>query len=95
MPLDTVIRDPRQNIILRPDDVVAALYRPYSFVALGATGRNEELPFEARPASTLSQGARSASPGLQDARANVKGVFIFRFEDPAACLRATAQGSPP
>lgn len=91
MPLDTVIRDPRQNIILRPDDVVAALFQPYSFVALGATGRNEELPFEAT-GITLSQALGRVS-GLQDARANVKGVFIFRFEDPAALPPATAQAA--
>ena len=31
--------------------------------------------------------------GLQDARADVKGVFIFRFEDPAAVDPALAAGT--
>lgn len=35
MPLDTIIRDPAQNIVLRPGDVVTALFQPYSFTALG------------------------------------------------------------
>lgn len=81
LPLEAILRDPRQNIRLKPNDVVTALFQPYSFTALGATGRNEEIPFEAT-GITLSQ-ALGRAAGLQDARADAKGVFIFRFEDPA------------
>lgn len=84
LPLDVIIRDPQQNIRLQPDDVVTALFQPYSFTALGAAGRNEEIPFEAT-GLTLSQ-ALGRVAGLQDARANAKGIFIFRFEDPGALL---------
>lgn len=80
-PLDAVIRDPRQNIHLQPDDVVTATFQSLSFTALGATGRNEEIPFEAT-GITLAQ-ALGRAAGLQDARADAKSVFIFRFEDPA------------
>lgn len=83
MPLDTVIGDPRQNIRLQAGDVVTALYQPFSFTALGATGRNEEIPFEST-GLTLAQ-ALGRAQGLQDARADARGVFIFRFE-PAAML---------
>ena len=38
-----LVRDPRQNIILRSDDVVTALYQPYSFTVMGATGKNDEV----------------------------------------------------
>lgn len=81
MPLETVIRDPRQNVFLEPNDVMTVLFQPFSFVALGATNRNEEVPFEAT-GLTLAQALGRVS-GLQDARANVKGVFLFRLEDPA------------
>lgn len=81
MPLDTVIRDPRQNIRLRPDDVVAVLFQPFSFIALGASNLNAEVPFEATGMS-LSQ-ALGRIGGLRDERANVRGVFIFRYENPA------------
>ena len=80
LPLETVIRDPRQNVRLQPDDVMTLLFRPYSFTALGAVGRNGELPFEAT-GLTLAQALGRIS-GLDDARANAKGVFIFRFERP-------------
>lgn len=80
MALDSVILDPRQNIMLQPGDVVTALYQPLSFIALGATGKNEEVVFEAQGISLAQALARSG--GLQDQRADAKGVFIFRFEDP-------------
>lgn len=92
LPLETVIRDPHQNIRLQPDDVVTALFQPYSFTALGAAGRNEELPFEGT-GITLAQ-ALGRVAGLQDTRADVKGVFIFRLEDPAALDPATRASAP-
>ena len=91
MPLETVIEEPRENIRLQPDDVVTALFQPYSFVALGATGRNEELTFEGTGIN-LAQAIGRVS-GLQDARADVKGVFIFRLEDPAALPAAIREGA--
>lgn len=87
LPLDTVIRDPRQNIRLQPDDVITALFQPFSFTALGATGSNAELPFEGT-GITLSQ-ALGRVGGLQDFRADVRGVFLFRLEDPSALDPAT------
>lgn len=81
MSLEAVIRDPRQNIRLLAGDVVTLLFQPYSFTVLGASRANSEVPFEAT-GLTLSQ-ALGRMGGLDDQRANPKGVFIFRFEDPA------------
>lgn len=79
MPLDSIIRDPKQNILLKPGDVVTALFQPQSFSVLGATGKNEEIPFEAQGISLAQALARSG--GLNDSRADARGVFVFRFED--------------
>lgn len=95
MPLEAVIRDPRQNVMLQPDDVMTVLFQPYSFVALGATSRNEELAFEAT-GITLAQ-AMGRAAGLQDNRADVKGVFLFRLEEVGALPpeeQATARTTP-
>jgi polysaccharide export outer membrane protein len=81
MPLEALIRDPRQNVIVQPNDVVTALFQPYSFTAFGATGNNNELPFEAT-GITLAQ-AMGRAGGLRDERADVRGVFIFRLEEPS------------
>lgn len=91
LPLETVIKDPRQNIRLQPDDVVTALFQPFSFTALGATGRNEEISFEGT-GITLAQ-ALGRVGGLQDQRANVRGVFLFRLENPSALDPATTAGA--
>ncbi|MGK8198700.1 polysaccharide biosynthesis/export family protein [Burkholderia cepacia] len=99
MPLETVIRDPRQNVPLRAGDVVTALYQPYSFTALGATGKNEEINFEAQ-GITLAQ-ALARAGGLQDSRSDAQGVFIFRLEDaktlqwPTQPVRTTVDGKVP
>ena len=82
MPLDVIIRDPKQNIVLQPDDVITLSYQPLSFTALGATGKNEEINFEVQGIS-LSQ-ALARSGGIQDNRANADGVFIFRYESAKA-----------
>ena len=82
LPLDLIIRDPKQNISLQAGDVVTALFQPLSFTVLGATGKNEELNFEAQGISLTQALARAG--GLQDARANARGVFVFRLEDAGA-----------
>ncbi|MGO3130532.1 MAG: polysaccharide biosynthesis/export family protein [Alcaligenes sp.] len=81
MALDTIIRSPQQNIMLKPGDVITALYQNQSFSILGATGKNEEVPFEAQGISLVQALARSG--GLDTSRADARGVFIFRFEDAA------------
>lgn len=79
LPLETIIRDPKQNIVLQPSDVVTVYFQPLSFTVLGATGKNDEITFEAQ-GITLSQ-AMGRVGGLNDARADSKAVFIFRLEE--------------
>jgi polysaccharide biosynthesis/export protein len=98
LPLDSVITDPSQNIVLQPGDVLTVLFQSNSLMLLGATTRNEELNFEAQGISLAQALARAG--GLQDNRANPQGVFIFRFEDPAVVgiqnpARTTADGRVP
>jgi polysaccharide export outer membrane protein len=99
LPLDSIIADPEQNIMLQPGDVVTAIHQPFSLTVLGATGANREMEFEGQ-GITLAQ-ALGRAGGLQDQRADARGIFIFRFEDPALLpnVRAnaprTAQGKVP
>lgn len=82
MPLAQVINDPRQNIPLFPGDTVSVLYQPNTFTAFGATGKNDEISFEA-PGISLAQ-ALARTGGLNDNRADPRGVFVFRMEERAA-----------
>jgi polysaccharide export outer membrane protein len=100
MPLESVIRDPRQNVFLRPGDIVTAYFQSRSFTVLGAAGKNEEVKFEAQ-GITLAQ-ALGRIGGIRDDRANPHGVFIFRFAEPAmvdpvkaASVRHTPEGKIP
>ncbi|MCC7007169.1 MAG: polysaccharide export protein [Ottowia sp.] len=94
LPLNTIIRDPKQNIVLHPGDVVTSLFQPLSFTVLGASGKNEEINFEAQGISLAQALARSG--GLQDQRADARGIFIFRFESPhiAAQSGSTSSATP-
>jgi polysaccharide export outer membrane protein len=87
MPLQAVVRDARQNVVLQRDDIITALYQPNSFTVLGAAGRNEEIRFEG-VGLTLTQ-ALGRIGGLQDMRADPKGVFLFRWESPATVRSLT------
>ncbi len=99
LPLQTVIRDPQQNVPLRAGDVVTALFQPYSFLALGATGKNQEINFEAQ-GITLAQ-AMARAGGLEDGRSDAQGVFVFRMEKadalnwPRQPARSTVDGKVP
>ena len=89
MPLDTVIRDPAQNVRLRPGDVVSTFARRYSFTVLGAAAKSGEVPFDAT-GITLARALGRVS-GLQDFRADPRGLFLFRWEEPDKRL-ADARG---
>ena len=91
LPLDSIIADPEQNIMLQPGDVVTAIHQPFSLTVLGATGVNREMEFEGQ-GITLAQ-ALGRAGGLQDQRADARGIFIFRFEDPSR-LPAVRADSP-
>ncbi len=99
LPLQTLIRDPRQNVRLHAGDVVTVLYQPYSFLALGATGKNQEINFEAQ-GITLAQAIARAG-GLEDSRSDARGVFVFRLENvdaipwPNTPVRTTVDGKVP
>jgi polysaccharide export outer membrane protein len=98
MPLQAITQDPRQNIPLRAGDVITALYQPASLTVLGASGRNQELSFETQGISLAQALARSG--GLNDALADARGVFVFRFEagsalDWPATATRTVEGRVP
>ena len=92
MPLESIIRDPKQNILLKPGDVITALFQPQSFSVLGATGKNAEVPFETQGISLAQALARSG--GLIDNRADARGVFIFRFEDAKLVAASNPKTTP-
>lgn len=84
VPMTTVVSNPRENIYLRPGDVLTLVRDPQTFLAVGAVGNATELPFGAE-GITLAQ-ALAKARGLSDFQADPTGTYLFRFE-PAAVVR--------
>ena len=80
LPLIQITQDPRQNIILQAGDVITSTLQPYSFTALGASGKAGEINFESQGISLAKALGRVG--GLQDNLADASGVFVFRYESP-------------
>ena len=81
MPMQTLIANPEENVFVLPGDVINVARDPQTFTAIGATGANAVVPFEAL-GITLDQAIGRAG-GLADARADPAGVFVIRQELPS------------
>lgn len=89
--MSRVISDPRENIYVRPGDVITVIRDPQFFMTYGATGRTAEINFETEGV-TLAQALTKAG-GLVDSRASPHGVFVFRMET-VAVARALGVDNP-
>jgi len=78
VPFNILLADARENVYVRPGDVLTVVREPQRFTAFGGTGRNELIQFDAA-GMTLEQ-ALARAGGLLDFRADSTGVFLLRFE---------------
>jgi polysaccharide export outer membrane protein len=78
IPMQAILRDPKENIPVAPGDVITVAREPQTFTAIGATGTNNVISFDALGLS-LEQAIGKAG-GLNDQRADPEGVFLIRFE---------------
>jgi len=85
-----ILADPKENIYVRPGDVITVVQEPQSFTAFGGTQQNASVPFNAT-GITLDEAIAKAG-GLLDNRADASGVFLLRFEP--AMLAAQLQPPP-
>jgi polysaccharide export outer membrane protein len=82
--LSRIVHDPRENIFIRPNDVIFISHEAPTFTALGALnqnvfGFNSEITFDVETL-TLSQAIGKAG-GLNDQQSDPGEVFIYRYED--------------
>jgi polysaccharide biosynthesis/export protein len=91
VPVQMLLADPRENIFVRPGDVITVERTPQTFTVAGATGANAMIPFDAR-GLTLEEALGKAG-GLQDMRADPDGVFVMRYE-PVDLVKQFPQASP-
>jgi len=89
---NTLLSDPRENVYVRPDDVITVIRQPQTFTAFGGgTERNASVPFDA--AGISLEEAIAKAGGILDARADPTGIFLLRFE-PAALVTELVPGRP-
>jgi polysaccharide biosynthesis/export protein len=82
--LSSIVHDPRENIFIRPNDVLFLTRESPTFTALGALnqnvfGFNSEISFDTETL-TLSQAIGKAG-GLNDQQSDPAEVFVYRYED--------------
>ncbi|MBO0906612.1 polysaccharide export protein, partial [Jiella sp. MQZ13P-4] len=84
MPFSELVDDPTEDVYVRPGDVVLMTRQPRTYVALGATGRSDQLPLQGYEMSLAE--ALAQVGGLNPALANPMGVFVLRREAGAEML---------
>jgi polysaccharide export outer membrane protein len=82
--LSRVVHDPRENIFVRPNDVIFLTREAPTFTALGALnqnvfGFNSEIPFDVETL-TLAQ-AMGKAGGLNDNQSDPRELYVYRYED--------------
>ena len=81
--LSSVVHDPRENIFIRPDDVIFLTRESPTFTALGALnqnvfGFNSEIPIDVETL-TLAQ-AMGKAGGLNDQQSDPSELYVYRYE---------------
>jgi len=80
VPMEKIVSDASENVYVWPGDTITVFRTPRTFSGFGATTNNLQVPFGAEKLN-LAQAIAKAG-GLQDARSDPEGVFLFRFEPP-------------
>ena len=89
IPLDSLLKDPAKNVIMRGGDQLIVEEEERYFVAVGSTTREELVYFHQERITALE--AVSLLGGLNDARANPQGLFILR-QYPKSAVRHDETG---
>jgi polysaccharide export outer membrane protein len=79
--LKDLYANPAMDIALRPGDVILVEADQRSFTAMGATGAQTQVKFEAQSMTAIE--ALAQVGGLQTNTADPTGVFVLRDESPA------------
>jgi len=91
--LTRVVNDARENIYVRPGDVITVVRDPQTYMILGAATHDAQIPFQSEGA-TLAE-ALSNAGGLNDNQADPTGVFVFRYEPVGVIRQLRPDWTPP
>lgn len=88
IPLQRIVDDTRENLVLEPGDTVFVLHAPRSFLVLGAALKVAQFQFETEQVSLAEAVAHGGGPS--ELTANISQVFLLRTESPALVRRLLA-----
>jgi len=77
-PFGALIYEPVNNIYVHPNDTIYLYREPQTFLAFGAVGTQQQIPFGSWKLSLAE--AISKAGGLVDTQANPASVFLYRGE---------------
>jgi polysaccharide biosynthesis/export protein len=85
-PFGAVVYEPANNVYVHPNDTIYLYREPQTFLAFGAVGTQQQVPFGAWRLSLAE--AISKAGGLVDVQADPASVFLYRGEarDVAAAM---------
>lgn len=86
-PMGALIYEPANNVFVHADDTLFLYREPQTFLAFGALGRQQQIPFGTWRISLAE--AVSKAGGLIDGQADPGSVFLYRGE---TCEVAAAMG---
>ena len=89
IPARELLANPARDTIVRGGDRIVVEPDQRTFIALGATGRQEVVSFEREELTALE--ALSSIGGLADRRADIRGVMVLR-EYPTSAVRPDGLG---
>lgn len=85
IPLQQVLANPGDNVVVKPSDTIVLVRNPKTFVVMGAVTKVAQFPMDAERV-TLAEGIARAG-GTMDAYGNLAGIFLLRSE-PTALARS-------
>jgi polysaccharide export outer membrane protein len=77
-PFGALVYEPANNIYVHPNDTIYLYREPQTFLAFGALGNQQQIPFGAWRISLAEAVAKAG--GLRDTEADPASVFIYRGE---------------
>lgn len=87
--LKSIIENPSENIRVKPGDQIFVTRDPRRFTILGAVKANQRVEFGANDLNLLE--AMGLAGGGSDYTLDMKGYFIFRYEEPDVVMSLLGQ----
>jgi polysaccharide export outer membrane protein len=78
--IKSLLENPQENIFVQPGDQVYLVHDPRTFTVLGSVRSSQRVNFGANDLNLLE--AIALAGGADDQRSDVKGYFVFRYEEP-------------